>query len=129
MIVGLSILLMIVITVVLIKKSVKTQDTKIDWAALAQGNLTVGVTMNFLLPFAATLENVKLTLLAGSTPHFEAKIPTLKLNPGLNVFPITFKALGSLSAIDIASLLTQKKYLNITGDVLGLGFERTEDLS
>ncbi len=115
--------------VLLIKKSVNTENTAVNWTALIQGSLTVNVTMKFLLPFAATLTNVKIYLGASGVNYFEATIPTLKLNPGLNVFPITFKSATALNAIGLAGLLTQKKYLNISGTVLGLTFERTEYLS
>jgi hypothetical protein len=118
-----------VITVILIKKSVKTQNTKISWTALAQGNLTFNVTMNLLLPFAVTIEEFKITLGAGGVSYFQSEKDSLRLNPGLNVISFTFIPVTTLDALALAGLVTQKKYINIQGYVLGLSFMRTEDLS
>jgi hypothetical protein len=123
-----TLILISVITILLIKKSVKTQDTSIDWLALANGNLTVSVKFNLLLPFAVTLENVELTLGAGGTNYFGYKNPELKLNPGLNVLSINLSPIKPLDVVGVAFIATQKKYVNIKGTVLGLSFERTEDL-
>ncbi len=124
-----TLIILMVLTVILIKKSVNTENTTVNWTALIQGNLTVNITMKFLLPFAVTLSNVKVILGAGGNDYFTATIPTLKLNPGLNIFPITFVQTAPLSALGIAGLVTQKKYLNLSGSMLGLGFERTEYLN
>ncbi len=124
-----TIALLAVITIILIKKSVKTQDTKIDWTALASGKLSVNVTMNLLLPFKVTITDVTIDLGAAGTVYFQAKLDKLELNPGLNVFTITFKDMGKLSLLGVAGLLLQKKYLNLSGTVLGLSANRTEYLN
>ncbi len=124
-----TLVVLAVVTVVLIKKSVKTQETKVNWLALVQGQLTIMVNMHFLLPFAVTIDNFKAALEAGGIEYFVAEMPVLKLNPGLNTISLTFKSSAKLDALGVAGLITQKKYLNISGTVLGLSFERTEELS
>ncbi len=124
-----TLVLISVITILLIKKSVKTQDTKINWSALANGDLTVKVTMNLLLPFAVTITDLKINIGAGSTLYFTSSIPELKLTPKLNIIPITFVTLKPLSILDLASIATQKKYITISGTVLGLEFSRIEELN
>ncbi len=121
--------LLAVITIMLIKKSVKTEDTKINWTDLASGKLSVNVSMKLLLPFKVTISNVVIDLGAAGTVYFQAKVDKLELNPGVNIFTITFKDMGKLSALGVAGLLLQKKYLNLSGTVLGLSANRTEYLN
>ncbi len=123
-----TLIIISVVTILLIKKSVKTQETKVDFAALAGGNLTVNVKMNLLLPFKVTVKDVIIRIGAGATDYFEAKIPTLELNSGINITPVTFTPIKSLDAIALLSIATAKKYVTIEGIVLGLNFSRTEEI-
>lgn len=117
-----------VITIVLIRRSVSTQETKIDWTALISGNLTVNVTMASKLPFGVTVEDLVVSLVAGGTTYFESKAGTIKLNPGLNVLSFTFVSVAPLNALGVAALVLKKKYLTIEGSVLGIPFSRSEEL-
>jgi hypothetical protein len=123
-----TLILISVITIVLIKKSIKTQDTKIDLAKLAEGNLTVNIKMNLLLPFKVTISDLIIRVGAGSSDYFEAKIPTLELNPQINIIPVTFVPIKAITAVDLLALATQKKFVSVKGIVLGLEFSRTEEL-
>lgn len=124
-----TIVVLILLTVILIKKSVNTENTQVNWTSLVQGNLTFNISMRLLSPFAVTITNMKLTLGAAGTAYFTATNPSLRLSPGLNLVSVTFVPSGNVSALGVAALLTQKKYLQMSGTVLGMTVQRTEYLN
>lgn len=116
------------VTVVLIKKSIKTTETKLDIQALANGNLTVNVNVESMIPFKVKVQDFRVFVSAGGKNLFASDAKELELSSGLNVIPITFKQTEVLTALDITSLLVKEKYVTVTGSVLGLNFSRTETL-